>query len=66
MNTEELRKQIFDTIDKMIDCFLYYDRKEDVGLEVGEIEDAVKAGQITVNEMIKRISENLIKGIHGK
>lgn len=39
------------TIIDMVSNFLYYDRKEDEGLPVGEIEEAVRSGATSVEEI---------------
>ena len=54
------------------DCWadlLYYDRKEDDDCQVGDIENAIKNGVITVDEMVdemvdsfRRQIENNLKG----
>lgn len=46
-----------------ISDLLYYDRKEDDDLPKGGIEEAIKAGEITVDEMIKIWSAELIAGL---
>ena len=40
--------------------FLYYDRKEDEGLPVGAIEEAIRNGEVTVEEIVT-IFENGIR-----
>lgn len=50
---EKTRRQyILDTPDDLMGSFLYYDRKNDDELPRGEIEDAIKAGEITVEELL--------------
>ena len=39
--------------------FLYYDRKEDEDLKVGEIEDAIKNGTVTVDEIVESFRKYL-------
>ena len=54
-----MKDLIKDTIDDLVSCFLYYDRKEDEDLPVGEIEKAISEGIITINEMVQVFSETL-------
>ena len=42
-----------------ISDILYYDRKEDEDLPLGEIEKAVKSGDITVEEMVEAFRKEL-------
>lgn len=39
--------------------FLYYDRKEDEELPRGQIEEAIEAGEITVDEIVAKFREGL-------
>ena len=52
-----------DTISDLVSKFLYYDRKEDEEIPVGEIEKMIADGTITpgwiVYEFAKHISESL-------
>lgn len=58
------RKQsILNTIEDLCSDFLYYDRKEDDTLGKGEIEEAVKSGEITVDEIMSHFKKNLEQGI---
>jgi predicted RNA-binding protein associated with RNAse of E/G family len=54
-----MKLQILDTISDLCTDFLYYDRKEDENLPVGEIERAVKSGEITVEEMVEAFRKEL-------
>lgn len=54
-----MKDLIKDTIDDLVSCFLYYDRKEDEDLPVGEIEKAISEGIITIDEMVQVFSETL-------
>jgi len=58
-----MRKRILGTVTDLISNFLYYDRKEDEELGVGEIEDAIKRGDITVEEIISLFESELRDGI---
>lgn len=46
------RQNILDTADDLMGSFLYYDRKEDDDLPRGAIEDAIKNGEIDVDDII--------------
>lgn len=47
------RKQhILDIVNDLAGSFLYYDRKEDEDMPVGEIEATIKAGEITIDEIV--------------
>jgi hypothetical protein len=61
--TSERKQLILDTIDDLVANFLYYDRKEDEDLPLHEIEDAVKNGEITIEEMTNRFSERLSQSL---
>ena len=56
-----MKLQILDTISDLCTNFLYYDRKEDENLPLGEIERAVKSGEITVEEMVEAFRKELQK-----
>lgn len=58
-NTPKLKKRILDTLDDLMSNFLYYDRKEDCDLEVGDIERAIEEGVITVDEMVEAFRAHL-------
>lgn len=55
------RDLILGTIEDLISDFLYYDRKEDEELLRGDIEEAIKSGEITVEEMVEKFSNDLKK-----
>jgi hypothetical protein len=57
------RERIIDILSDSIIDLLYYDRKEDEDLPKGGIEEAIKAGEITVEEMIAIWSAELIDGL---
>lgn len=47
------RQIILDVAADLAGSFLYYDRKCDEDLGVGEIEKAIDAGEITVDEIVE-------------
>jgi hypothetical protein len=53
------RERILATVEDMVSNFLYYDRKEDEYLRMGEIEAAIKAGEITAEEIAERFRKGL-------
>ena len=61
---ERTRKQhILGTVEDMVRDFLYYGRKEDEDLPRGAIEEAVKAGEVSVDEMVAEFKQELEKHI---
>jgi hypothetical protein len=60
------RRIIMDTVSDIIANFLYYHRKEDEDLRVGEIESAIKNGEITVDEIVEKFRTSLLEGLDGK
>lgn len=56
------RLVILDVVWDLAAKFLFYDRKECEELPRGSIEAAVKAGEITVDEIVARFRAGLIKG----
>ena len=55
------KSMILGTIEDMISDFLYYDRKGDEELRVGDIDKAVRDGVVTVDEMVNKFREGLEK-----
>ena len=51
------------TIKDAVADFLYYDRKEDEELPVGEIEAAIDAGEITVDQIARLFHEELLEAL---
>jgi len=54
-----MKQQILDTITDLCSNFLYYDRKEDEDLSAEDIKDAVKSGEITIDEMVEEFRKHL-------
>ena len=46
------RESIINTVKDLASAFMYYDRKEDEELPVGEIESAINNNEITVDEIV--------------
>lgn len=57
------RDTILGYMEDMVSNLLYYDRKEDEDLPRGAIEEAIKAGEVTSDEMIKTFGDTLKKGL---
>jgi hypothetical protein len=56
-------EKIENTIIDMVSNFLYYDRKEDEELPVGAIEEAVRSGALSVDEIVSRFRTELEKSV---
>jgi len=54
------KEDILNATEDLAGCFLYYDRKEDEDLPIGEIEKAIKAGDVSINEIVSTF-ENIIR-----
>lgn len=54
-----MKENILNTIDDLCSDFLYYDRKEDEELSFYDIQEAVKSGEITIDEMVERFKNNI-------
>lgn len=53
------RDTILNIVDDLVSDFLYYDRKEDEDLPRGAIEEAVRAGEVTVDEIVEKFRATL-------
>lgn len=53
------KEHILGVIEDLVSNFLYYDRKGDEELEVGDIEDAVENEEITIKEMVEAFEKHL-------
>jgi dTDP-4-amino-4,6-dideoxygalactose transaminase len=60
-----MKKLILNTIKDLCSNFLYYDRKEDEELSIEDLNNAVKSGVITVDEMVDEFRKNL-EATYGK
>ena len=58
-----MKEEILKTVDDLVTGFLYYDRKEDEDLKVGDIDKAVKSGEITIKEMVDKFEICLRNGL---
>lgn len=55
------REFIIAEVSDLVDNFLYYDRKEDETLPRGSIEEAIKAGEVSVDEIVEVFRRELEK-----
>lgn len=54
-----VKQVILDTVDDLVGQFLYYDREEDEDLPLGVIEQNIKDGVITQEEVVEKFKERL-------
>lgn len=61
---ENKKKIILANVEDLVSDLLYYDRKESENLKVGEIQEQIDAGNITVEEIIDCFKTHLTNGIN--
>ena len=54
-----MKQTILDTISDLCSDFLYYDRKGDEYLTMEQLNEAVKNGEITIDEMVAEFRKHL-------
>jgi len=54
-----MKQTILNTISDLCSDFLYYDRKENENLTAHQLNDAVKTGEITIDEMVAEFRKHL-------
>lgn len=54
-----MKETIINTIKDLCADFLYYDRKEDEDLSADDLEEAVKNGTVTIDEMVETFRKQL-------
>ncbi len=54
-----MKQKILGTISDLCSNFLYYDRKEDEELSTEQLNEAVKNGEVTIDEMVAEFRKNL-------
>lgn len=59
------RERILLIIEDRVSDILYYHRKEDDDLPVGAIEEAIRAGEITVDEMMHAFGRSIRDAVKG-
>jgi hypothetical protein len=57
------RDNILAATSDLVSGLLYYDRKEDEDLPRGAIEEAIEAGEITVDEIVAIFRKELEEGL---
>lgn len=50
-------------IEDLVSDFLYYDRKEDEDLKLGDIEEAIEKGEITIEQIANKFKNRIIEVI---
>lgn len=59
MYKHSLKSRISNCIYDLVTSFIYYDRKEDQYLPLGDIEHAIESGEITIDEMVDEFRKHL-------
>jgi hypothetical protein len=55
-----MKKQtILDTIEDLCSDFLYYDRKGSESLSIEDLNEAVRTGEVTIDEMVAEFRKHL-------
>lgn len=57
------RDLILAEVSDLATTFVYYDRKGDEVLGLGEIQQAIAAGEVSVDEIVGEFRESLLKGL---
>jgi len=57
------RNTIAAVVEDLVSNFLYYDRKEDEDLPRGAIEEAISAGEVSVEEIVELFEYALRRGL---
>lgn len=57
------REIILNAIEDSVSDLLYYDRKEDEDLRVGEIEEAVHTGVVNGREIVELFANKFMQGV---
>lgn len=53
------REKILSVLNDMVADLMYYNRKEDESLPVGAIEQAIREGEITLDEMLAYVRKQI-------
>ena len=54
---------ILNNVKELVSSFLYYDRKEDEDLQLGEIENLIELKEISINDIVNIFEKELRKNI---
>lgn len=57
-------EHLYNTIIDMVSNFLYYDRKEDEELPVGTIEEMIRSGETSVDEIVALFRSEMELGVN--
>lgn len=66
LNTEPKgtrRWHVLAAADDLMGAFLYYDRKESENLRMNQIEDAIIAGEVTIEELVNHFREAITSSV---
>ena len=63
MSEPNRKDYIMANVDQFVIDFLYYDRSEDEDLPLDAIEEAIKAGETSVDEIAERFRSELEKAV---
>ena len=63
MSPDKLKELILDTVNDLVSDFLYYDRKSDDELFIGDIEKAITDDIISISEIVDRFRSKLHEGL---
>jgi hypothetical protein len=58
-----MKQNILNTVSDLVSSFLYYDRKEDENLKVNAINNAIKEGIISEEEIVQKFKDEFHKGL---
>ena len=58
---DDRRDLILNIVSDLVADFVYYDRKEDEDLPRGSIEDAIKSGEITIEDIANKFGLEMAK-----
>lgn len=55
-----MKQLILGYIEDLVSDFVYYGRKEDEDLSMEQLNEAVKSGEITIDEMVEKFRQGLV------
>jgi len=58
------KKLILNLVNDLISDLLYYDRKESESIKIGEIENEIVIGNVTIDEMVDKFREALTQPVY--
>jgi hypothetical protein len=60
---QNYKSLILGTVEDLVSKFLYYDRKNDEDLRVGDIDKAIENGYVSTDEIVEVFKEKLLEGL---